>query len=468
MESKPENKHLEKISYNYDDIEPQTDIDFDLFIETTKKIMIREPESKKDLILKYLKYLGLNKINLTSIPDIRNYVKDIIEKEDIDYCGMFQLKINPDSTFDENHMRLYLKENKKVKIVNFTLVRNLITDGYWNKIQLYKDSWNKHYIFRSAINRKEIHSEPDDEYLYKSFDENLKHMILFFLLKYYYPGTKYKIVPEVYYFGLYKNPETNEKTFITCMEIGNTTLGEYFTSMPTNYVEMRKILFTIFRSLELLNDLGLDFKHGDLKYNNILMTIENKPMIIDFGKARFKLDDLVFEINYDTSTHYENTYMNVTHDMMQLLCSLFIPKERSLFIADSSQDKEDYIINVYEIFNFVNNKNSYILEGEIMEKVMHDRYKQLFIPYQNFYLKYKMANGVDLNLLLKYAPGINFIIRSNELAINLGIDVIDDEKIFDKYEKKYLKYKTKYLKLKKKITSLIEFLALGMVHLELK
>ena len=85
-----------------------------------------------------------------------------------------------------------------------------------------------------------------------------------------------------------------------------------------------------------------------------------------------------------------------------------------------------------------------------MEKVMQDRYKQLFIPYQNFYLKYKMANGVDLNLLIKYAPGINFIMRSDELAINLGIYDMDDDKIFDKYEKKYLKYKTKYLKLKNK------------------
>ena len=213
---------------------------------------------------------------------------------------------------------------------------------------------------------------------------------------------------------------------------------------------MRRVLFTIFRSLEIFNDLGLDFKHGDLKYNNILMTKENKPMIIDFGKSRFKLDDLLFEINDDTSAHYDNPYMNVTHDIMQLLCSLFIPKRRSILISEQSSNKDDYIIDVYEIFNFVRNKNSCILEGDIMEKIMTDRYKQLFVPYPNFYLKFRMANGVDLNELTRYAPGINFIIRSNDLALNLGMGDIEDEKIFDKYEKKYLKYKLKYIKLKNK------------------
>ena len=61
---------------------------------------------------------------------------------------------------------------------------------------------NKHYIFRSAIKKKERRPEPADEYLYKSFEENLKHMILYFLLKYHYSHIKYKIVPEIYYFGL--------------------------------------------------------------------------------------------------------------------------------------------------------------------------------------------------------------------------------------------------------------------------
>ena len=448
MESKKEEDKPTNMAYDYD--YDDSDEYFDFFMKEAKKMKTIEPENKKELILKYLKYLGLNKISLTSAIDIRNHVKDIIEKEDIEYCGLFQSKINLDRTVDETHMRLFVKENKHFKIVNFTLVRNLTAEGYWNKIQLYKDSENKHYIFRSAINRKERRSEPDDEYLYKSFDENLKHMILYFLLKYYYPHIKYRIVPEVYYFGLYVNQETNDKTFITCMEVGNITLGDYFETIPTNYPEMRRVLFTIFRSLEIFNDLGLDFKHGDLKYNNILMTKENKPMIIDFGKSRFKLDDLLFEINDDTSAHYDNPYMNVTHDIMQLLCSLFIPKRRSILISEQSSNKDDYIIDVYEIFNFIRNKNSYVLEGNVMEKIMNDRYKQLFIPYQNFYLKFRMTNGVDLNELSRYAPGINFIIRSSDLALNLGMGDIEDEKIFDKYEKKYLKYKLKYIKLKNK------------------
>jgi hypothetical protein len=156
------------------------------------------------------------------------------------------------------------------------------------------------------------------------------------------------------------------------------------------------------------------------------MTKENKPMIIDFGKARFKLDDLLFELNDDTSARYDDPYINVTHDMMQLLCSLFIPKSQSLLIKSNSQNKMDYIIDVYSIFNFVKNSNSYILEGKVIEKFMRNKYKQLFIPYPNFYLKYQMMNGVDLNELLISEPKIKLVIRSSDLALNLGLDNMDD------------------------------------------
>ena len=230
------------------------------------------------------------------------------------------------------------------------------------------------------------------------------------------------------------------------MEVGNRTLGEYFECIATNYTEIKRVLFTVFRSLELLNDLGLEFKHGDLKYNNILMSNKNKPLIIDFGKSRLKLDDLLFEITDDPSTYYKDPYINVTHDMMQLLCSLFLLKKEAPYSFTMSTNKNDYIIDIYEIFKFVKNKNSYILESEVMEKIMKDKYKKLYIPFQAFY------TGVDLNVLKEYAtPGISLKITSCELASNLGLTDIQDEVIFDKYEKKYLKYKTKYLNLKKKL-----------------
>jgi hypothetical protein len=176
------------------------------------------------------------------------------------------------------------------------------------------------------------------------------------------------------------------------------------------------------------------------------MSNKNKPLIIDFGRSRFKLDDLLFEINDDMSTHYEDPYINVTHDMMQLLCSLFILKKDVEYTLTRSKNKKDYIIDIYEIFKFVKNKNSYILESEVMEKIMKDKYKEYYIPFQSFYL------AVDLNVLKEYAtPGISLKITSSELAENLGLVDIEDEVIFDKYEKKYLKYKLKYLKLKRKL-----------------
>ena len=410
---------------------------YNIFTRESKNI-IKEPVNKKELILKYLKKLGLNKFSLTSINNIRIQIREIIEREDINYCAIFTSNINEDGSIDERHMKLFIKENGVFNIVNFILVRNLVNEGYWNKIQLYKDTNNKYYIFRTALKKKEISSEPDDEYLYKSFEENLKHIILYFLLKYYYSHIKYKIVTEVYYFGLYINSLTKEKTFITCMEVGNITLENYFESIPENYLEMRKVLYTIFRSLELLNDLGLNFKHGDLKYNNILMTMENKPMIIDFGKSRFNLDGLIFEPFNETSATYEDPYLNVTHDIMQLIFSLFIPGKPSLLISEQSTNKLDYKFDIYRIFKFIKNKNSCVLEGHVMEKIAKEKYGRFYIPYQNFYLKYKMAGGVNLNELMKSFPAVNFTIRSSSLAENLGVVDVEDENIFSTYEKKYL------------------------------
>ena len=417
--------------YNTDDLKKYSEIKFDIYMKESNSR--KESNDKKELILKYLKYIGLNKFNLESMESIRIQVKEIIEHVNIDYCGIFNSHVNEIGTVDDTHMRLCVKENNIFKIYNFTLVRNLTSEGYWNKIQLYKDTKNKYYIFRTALKKKEIYSEPDDEYLYKSFEENLKHIILYFLLKYYYSHIKYKIVPEVYYFGLYIDCLTKEKSFITCMEAGEKTLENYFESISENYFEMRRTIYTIFRSLEMLNDFGLSFTHGDLKYNNILMTKKNKPMIIDFGKSRFKLDNLIFESINHTSAIYNNPYMNVTHDIMQLLCSLFIPKKPSLLITEQSTNIFDYKFDVYKIINFINNKNCYILEGNILQNIAKKKYGRFYIPYKNFYIKYKMFAGIDLNELMKLIPDINFTIKSSDLAKNLEITNIEDDKIFDKY-----------------------------------
>jgi len=132
-------KTTEDIFYGSD---VDSDIEFNAFIEETKK-MKKEPENKKELILKYLKYLGLNKFNLTSIDNIRMQVREMIIHEDINYCGIFNSHVNDDGSVDERHMRLFVKENGMFNIVNFTLVRDLTNEGYWNKIQLYKDTHNK-------------------------------------------------------------------------------------------------------------------------------------------------------------------------------------------------------------------------------------------------------------------------------------------------------------------------------------
>jgi len=434
------------MSDNYVD-ENSSEEDLENLFKKIKETKITEPENKKELVEKYLNNLGLKNFKLNTIDNIRKQVKNIIDNADTNFCGIFRYPKKPTGEINFNKLLLFQKEKSHHMIISFELVKDLSTEGYWNKIQLFKDNFGKEYIFRSIIKRKELISEPEDEYLFRSFNENLKHMILYFLLKYFYPDKKYKIIPEIYYFGLLVNPVTKEKTFVIAMEKGNITLGDYFKSIPENYLEMRKNIFIIYRALEMLNDLGLNFKHGDLKYNNILLNYENKPMIIDFGKSSLKLDDLLLEEN-DFSSKYENPYMNVTHDIMQLLCSLFIPKIPNIFITEDSRKIEDYIINVYQIFVFTKNTNNFILKAETMKKIMMYKYCALFIPYTKFYLSGR--RGVDLNILLTENPSVSVVMRSDELADELNLTDVEDEYIFSKYEKKYLKYKTKYLKLKKK------------------
>jgi serine/threonine protein kinase len=431
-------------SFNID--EESSDEDFEIFLKRIKETKISEPTIKKELVEKYLNDLGLQNFKLNTTDKIRKQVKNIIDATDTNFCGIFRYPKKPNGEINFNKLNLFQKNKSHHMIISFELIKDLSEEGFWNKIQLFRDKLGKEYIFRSAIKKKEMISEKEDAYLFRSFNENLKHMILYFLLKYFYPDKKYKIIPEIYYFGLLVNPVTEEKTFVIAMEKENLTLGDYFKSMPTNYLEMRKKIFVIYRALELLNDLGLNFKHGDLKYNNILLNDEYKPMIIDFGKSSLQLDDLIFDEN-DFSTKYENPYMNVTHDIMQLLCSLFIPKVPKIIMSEDSRKIEDYIIDVYQIFIFCKNKNNFILNAETMKKIIMYKYCALFIPYTKFYLGSR--RGVDLNNLLKENPSITIIMRSDELAEELNLTDVEDEYIFSKYEKKYLKYKTKYLELKK-------------------
>jgi thiamine kinase-like enzyme len=398
-----------------------------------------EEENKKNLVSKYLKYLGLKNFNLCSMETIKAQIKSIIEDNDNNNCSYFR-----DSGFCINDkgekskiMSLFYIIDKKINSIDFCFIKQ-VEGEYINKIEIYKNLINnKYYIFRSAQIVETQHYK--NEYLYNSFMEFLKHIILYFLLKYHYPDTKYKIIPEIYHFGKYRNPTTKQITFITVMELGNITFGDYFEHNSTNYIEIKKKLFTIFRSLELLNDLGLNFKHGDMKFNNIIMTETNKPLLIDFDKATFIFDDLFFDDHNQTSEFYEYKkneglcfgYLNVTHDMMQLLSSFELLKTR---------DTSGNIVSFFdmEIFNFDNN---YVLSNKNMKKIG-------IYNYTNYYNSGDLNQGISLVKLQKKYKDIRFTIRSVEFAKILEIDDFEDNKIFDKYIKKYLKYKIKYIKLK--------------------
>jgi serine/threonine protein kinase len=384
--------------------------------EILKKIYsVKKSIDKKEYITNCLNDIGLYDLKLDTIENINCKIKQIITDIDIKNCAIFK-KMYLNNTGKEK-MGLFLKDGSTQRIIQFDFINDLLTKGHWNKIQLYRDNTGKEYIFRCAIKKKELQCETEDEYLFRSFYENLKHMVLYYILKYHNLDKQYKVIPEIYYFGIYCDTSTNEKTFITVMEKGEQTLGDYFMTKPLDYNEMCKKLLMVYKTLELFNNLGLNFKHGDLKYNNILIN-DNVPVLIDFGNSHLQLDDLILEPSNNFSAHYNNPKLNITHDMMQLLSSLFIPKKIS-FDTNISNDINDYMINVYKIFSFKKNKNKFIMDGDVMKKIILNKCNKLFITHNCFYRT--MMGGFNLNNLVKEFPNISFTITYDELAENLEI-----------------------------------------------
>ena len=327
---------------------------------------------------------------------------------------------------------------------------SLNLSGSYNIIRSYKTVFGEKRIIRTMNPRMSI---------IDSFKENLKHIILHIIFR--YCGINYgmKFVPDVYFMGV----SIDKTQLFLVMERGNMTLGDYFRSIPTDYTTMRNTMFSIFRSLEILNrELGLHFKHNDLKENNILISIDKKPLLIDFGSSQFQIEDVLFASVIEKTITYDNDGINITHDMMQLFSSLALPVSVSLTY---SHEPVEYVFDIFKIFNFVQGKRSYILNGEIMKEFMA-KFMSGFagtsitiIPYEKFY--FRPGRKVFLTELVPLLLGsdVSLVITSEELAANLGLSASErtDINLFEKYKSKYLKYKSKYLKLKNRKHNILNY-----------
>ena len=134
------------------------------------------------------------------------------------------------------------------------------------------------------------------------------------------------------------------------MEKGKVTLEKYFEKTTLTTEQIKKLVFSIYCDLYELSFLRINdsdkstllkFKHNDFKCNNLVVSENGAPLIIDFGLSVFQLNDSYRKINFISceptafrSKYYKSKIngFNVIHDMLQLLASFnFINKSFFFF-----------------------------------------------------------------------------------------------------------------------------------------
>ena len=367
-----------------------------------------------------------------------------------------------------------------------------------------KGSFNITYRCTNIIEEKEyllrisMYTGEDKEY--KAYVENLKHIILYILIC---SKKNIKFIPEPICIGLlYDN-------VIMIMEAGIETFDDYITKNSGDNKILNKTLLSVYNDLYFLNnDLGINFKHNDLRGPNIVMTSTNVPLLIDFGYTQFTIKiKCEKEYKFKSSFHnfeYDDWKRNITHDMLQLLHSLnFVlttvqidnlfkfktETEKNLLNHKYYIEKIKDIITYNDVAKWILKKkikayftytepgsnlpisndnipsnidyfytNSYSLVSDRKINFSYNRISIIIIlptdKDPNFNISEQLNNDIihsiyysDIDYLKTSISVLNSVLTPSELALKL--DLVDYDIIIDKYKNKYLKYKNKYLKYKK-------------------
>jgi hypothetical protein len=384
----------------------------------------------------------------------------------------------------------------------FEFVKEL-TSGSYNKVSLYKFK-GKDYILREASSDPKSKLDSITQQFF-SFYENLKHLILYILIKKEIGNVK--LIPIPYLIGLYDGGGPNIKS-IMIMEKGAGTLSDYFEHLinkeqrdeyalnsklvpiyPKSIAQIKIYLLNIYHYLYLIDTiLKINFKHNDLKCNNIVVSDSRTyaPLIIDFGYSEFIINGIRYDNNqrhiedekqivknskgleFDYLETKENPY-NIVHDFIQLISSLYfiqvLDYERT-YLTGSDKYK---LIEFDDFFTFVDNIGSNIMDSKNLKNYLKFIYIKFIeknqgvtkkeINPEDFPKLYKLFYdhiSSDIHDYISLHPKVSdsdefkmtVNINPYKLAHNLGLKF----HIFEfEYEQKYLKYKMKYMKLKNKI-----------------
>ena len=351
----------------------------------------------------------------------------------------------------------------------FTFVKNL-TRGSFNMASLYRNNKGITVIIRRNKNNSPL---TNIKLQYVSFYENLKHIILYILIRKYISDIPNKFIPKPFHIGFLKLDEivnSGNINTIMVMEGGRMDLSEY---IDHDSIKIKKMIAKVYYMLYMIySRLKINFKHNDMKGNNIVITREGEPMLIDFGLSEFTLiehfgitNKLEFKAygyeEYEPSplamfgimgkpsdkiiviknTMYIISEYNMVHDILQLMLFLFISGN-----------------NPYTIFPFTKRQDKYIMDGKMLHKYINAKLEyniddNIFFRY--FYNEYAPQSGLingPINLEMDIKKGIIsadcIVITPEKFAENIGVNI--GELVVGKYNKKYLKYKYKYLALQSK------------------
>lgn len=401
---------------------PKSDDPFD--IETINDICdgTLTKDNYLERISLYLKQIGFN-------IDITNLYSVLTSKHPIDWSEILPIITKEDRTYKMN------LKGKEIILKNY----REISRGTFNAA--YTCDTNSPN-FKEIVLRTTIGITTNK--LHQTIYENLKHIILY-LVNRCNIGKEYQLIPQPLYFGLYKKSETQNQIFFL-MEKGDYTLDKKLTDKFIKMVrdtfndddklEIRKLIYSFYKSLILFNE-NLDyFAHSDAKFNNALIK-NNKIMLIDFGFSTFKLFDLDFKSEYPGSIYYSlaSKHYNAVQDLCQLLFSLI------------------YVIKSFLLDNGINTKTNKI-------KILSNIHNTLDIKDKNF-IGYKIFKGHVLkrmsdtpadsiwrlfykNNYQKYFSDYNIYIDPDEMKTDYKIDVSDNTLYNNFYYKKYLLIRKTY------------------------
>jgi serine/threonine protein kinase len=457
--------------------------------------------SQINLVTKELEKFGIKNISLEEF--ISDY-NELIDKEFVYYIYrsngrddlIEELVVNPyvlnildriESTFLSCSQTLQCARTDRRnitfdngKIYYYTPTTNFNQSGTFNEILIYSDdSTNRKYVIKqnkkydlTAIRNPQVKRFLKTVYTIKAFYENLKHIILTILITNTYG--EIKLMPKIYDIGyIQEQPELPRPGNIKAGVGGTICIVMEYAQVLTDSIgygkklnsqaKLNKFIYSVYKALELINSIQplVHFRHGDLKFNNILISEDNKPIMIDFGFSEFELDSkLKFKsagkiLNY--WNNYECFHPNFKIKLQQFgVIKYSKPLEKILDMLNSTNDIMFLLLSLkaqigdaYAFILVYNPVNKYFISGASVKDIATSMFG-VDATFSNFY-NVNLIDNLEFYELIQADDLVPYINLSTTLPSDpdyISTNPSDLNDLFAKYNIKYFKYKEKYLKLK--------------------